>query len=389
MKKLLVALFLFCLTQHAHADDFDTIMTQTNREALPQPNTVTLTGFDLPDGYEIGSFSYTKELSSSQCFEFSVSPKENAQSKFSSDSLTKHLKKQVELRLTSAKKTPLSYTGIISQIAYRAEDGTYSITACGKISVLALRVTSKLFVDASRIDVIKDTLSEHDINYKFDLQDQYSKIEFLTRYNETDLNFVGRLIEEIGLSYTPKQINGEDTYIFVDNLATLAKYSKKIDYKALNLPEPENQKSPPALSIENRLQSDNYRMTDYDLLTDEVVSASANDKTGKNVQEEYQISDYPPSMLKKVAQVKLAALNSETNPLQIDSNNPDVDLGDQIKIGDKEYYVVLSQLYFNCAQRTSCETSNRLALIPANMRYATRIKNPHADKRVGFGWLCE
>ncbi|MDD3182082.1 MAG: contractile injection system protein, VgrG/Pvc8 family [Alphaproteobacteria bacterium] len=388
MKTFFIALFLLCLTQQVHADDFDTIMTKTDRETASKTTELTVTGFDVPEGYEVNRFSYDKGLSTRQCFDFSLNPKKEAASKFSSDSLSKYLKKKVEVILSSTKKSPLSFSGIITKIAYQAQTGSYSIKACSKIDLLSLHSANKLFVNLSPVEAIKKTLDEHNLNYKFELYDEYPEIEFLTRLSETDTNFINRLMEEVGIFYTNKRIDGKEAYLFVDDITTLAKYSKKINYNELvGTEERGNSRPLPELSIENNLQSDNYRLADYDLLKDKPVSEAANEKTGVNVQEEYQITDYPPALLKKIAQTKLAALNAQTNILQLETTKADIDLGDQIKIGDKTYYVILSQLYVSCRGNTNCTTINSLNLIPTHVRFANRIGTAYPmvqSNMVGF-----
>ena len=377
MRSYLIAFGLIAaLSVSANSDEFSDAITQKAGKDKFDTK-IALTGIELPKGYEIGNFSYSNSFAGGQCLNFTLSPETENTTKVFEQNLRKYLKANVTIAMPVAKDKSLKYSGIISDISYQAKSGEYSVSACDELKLLSLGSENEMFMNKSRIDAIKATLDEHKINYKFELKDQYPVVEFTTRYAETDLNFVNRLLEENGIYYIIKPIEGKDTYIFVDNLEGLNKYTKEVDYKSLN----EKDKAAAccdsnSLSIQNSIHFDNYQMSDYDLLSDKLITESANTEVGKNTQKEYQITDYPSASLKKVAEVKLAALNSETNSILIDTSNPDVSLGDRIKIGNRTYYVTSLSLSTSCEKEEVCKAYNYLTLIPSDIKFANKILTP-------------
>lgn len=81
----------------------------------------------------------------------------------------------------------------------------YELTFAPRVSRLALNETSQIFMDLSVPQIIKRKLEgiglEEGKDFEFRLIDQYPTREFVVQYQETDLNFVMRLAEHLGIFF--------------------------------------------------------------------------------------------------------------------------------------------------------------------------------------------
>ena len=372
MIKYLIIFLAFMMSNPAYS--LDHVIAHADPEESTQPDKITIDGFQIPEGYQLGDFSYANSFASGRCFSFTIVPQAESSNKIAYENISSYLNKKVILSLPVSKNKTLSYSGVIDHVAYQAEGSQYSIEACDEMKLLKLASRNKLFVNKSTIDAIKETLDEHGINYKFILQNHYPQIEFTTRYGETDLNFVDRLMEEAGIFYAIERDNGKDTYVFVDGIANLSNYRKDIGYKNLYPPNGEDGEDfPLGFTDERKTQLGGYQLSDYDLLNDKFITVSAKNESGGNIMDEFQLTDYSPNMLKIVADAKLAAENGNKNIVKLNTPNPDVDLGDKVSIEDQQYYVTASNLTYSCDNDMNCRIENEISLFPSNLRFANKM----------------
>ena len=73
-----------------------------------------------------------------------------------------------------------------------------------------------IFQNLAVPDIVSDVLRDNGITYKMDLKAQYPKWEYCTQYNETDLNFINRLMEEEGIYYYFEHTQKSHTMIITD-----------------------------------------------------------------------------------------------------------------------------------------------------------------------------
>jgi type VI secretion system secreted protein VgrG len=377
------------------ADDFESIVSNNEDKAIE--NRIILTGLDIPVGYQITNISNTEMIGDYQCTSFSMSPSEGAKKKFIED-LANSLKKNIILTINKGTPSEKSFYNLVTDISYNAPTGVYALKGCSKISLMNLNTQSKLFINKPPAEILQSMLNEYQIDYEFDLKTKFEPKEFITRYNETDLNFFKRMLEEAGIFYITKFIDGKEKYIFVDDLATLDKHNKEFHYKDLNLSHPNTPNCCDAidtLSLQSRMMAENYYLSDYDLFENKMVSATSNDKTGKIIQREYQISDYDSQSMKRIAETKLAALNSQTNMISISVNNPTISIGDKINIGSRKYYIIGSDIRFSCStysytyNQDSCETYNDLSLVPEKTKFANAIISPFPTASMLVGLVTD
>lgn len=83
-------------------------------------------------------------------------------------------------------------------------NSTYEFTMEPRIRYLAYLTQSRIFQNVTAQEIVESILAEYytkDTDFKFEAKDTFSKREFTVQYNETDLEFVQRLLEEEGVFY--------------------------------------------------------------------------------------------------------------------------------------------------------------------------------------------
>ncbi len=97
--------------------------------------------------------------------------------------------------------------GIISEIECMGERGSFTIfkfALVPSIWLLSLRVNSRIFQNKKVNEIIKKVLTDAGIpsdRFRFALTNSYLTREYCVQYNESDLDFISRLMEEEGIFY--------------------------------------------------------------------------------------------------------------------------------------------------------------------------------------------
>ena len=81
---------------------------------------------------------------------------------------------------------------------------------------------SRIFQNMSVVEIIEEVFSDHsNANYEIRLKNTYKPREYCVQYDETDLNFVSRLMEHEGISYFFEYVDGAHTLILTDTNSEL------------------------------------------------------------------------------------------------------------------------------------------------------------------------
>lgn len=100
----------------------------------------------------------------------------------------------------------LPYSGIVSKFSYMGSSvdyTTYRVQLAPRLWSLELNTRSRIFQRMSVPEVVKQVLLDAGLGhyYDFDLQEAYPEEEYIVQYQETDLNFCSRLLEQEGIWY--------------------------------------------------------------------------------------------------------------------------------------------------------------------------------------------
>ena len=97
--------------------------------------------------------------------------------------------------------------GIITEfslVSISEDEARYRVKLEPRMALLANHHQSAIFQNKSVIDVVDEVLRNHDfigIDFRFELKESYPVREFITQWQESDLNFIQRLLADVGLYF--------------------------------------------------------------------------------------------------------------------------------------------------------------------------------------------
>ena len=122
---------------------------------------------------------------------------------------------------------PVPVHGVVTAVdvgARSADRTVYHVRLEPALSQLALAVQSRVFQDATVLDVVRGVLSEHGLTgsaVRFNVERGYPRREYVVQYEETDLAFVCRLLEREGVwfQFEHPEDGARETLVVTDRRA--------------------------------------------------------------------------------------------------------------------------------------------------------------------------
>jgi len=117
---------------------------------------------------------------------------------------------------------PRPIRGIVTEFSIcgrTADYVVYQATLQPRLHWLSLSYRSRIFQEKKVEDILRTVFKEDGLSssdFKFKLQESYSPREYCVQYEETDLNFVSRLMEFEGMYYFFEHRDGQDTLVVTD-----------------------------------------------------------------------------------------------------------------------------------------------------------------------------
>lgn len=284
----------------------------------------------------------------------------------------------------------VSFNTTVENKAY--EKTYYFLTVCPMLWLATLTENCAIFQNQVTLDIIKAVLA----NYQIELKDQTSGTtstrEYCVQYNESDFNFVSRLMEAEGVYYYFQHTDTSHTMVLCDG-------SQPFDANAQTASLPiifsSEKISPDILSASNvrvsqQIVSSSYISKDYDFTkpSTNLKANSTGQGSGKNVYH------YPGNYLvqtdgQTIADRRLGALEFPMSSLQLDTNNPLLELGLTIQFSncprqdmEEQDFVSLS-IYHQASQADAaavkdqrCLYSNRANFFNKTQPYIPLNKTP-------------
>ncbi|MBI0035850.1 type VI secretion system tip protein VgrG [Gilliamella sp. B14448G11] len=99
------------------------------------------------------------------------------------------------------------YGGVItqfSQLSVSNDEARYQVVLSSQLAKLALSHNCAIFQNQSVISVVEEVLRGHGytgIDYRLALKEQYPEREFITQWQESDLEFIQRLLADVGVYF--------------------------------------------------------------------------------------------------------------------------------------------------------------------------------------------
>jgi type VI secretion system secreted protein VgrG len=102
------------------------------------------------------------------------------------------------------------YSGIVEQFQFLGKNvdrTSYEVTLAPRLSLLELQHQTRIFQKKTLPDIIKDVLDSAGFRnyYQLDLSQNYPAQEYVLQYQESDFNFISRLMESAGIWYFWKE----------------------------------------------------------------------------------------------------------------------------------------------------------------------------------------
>ena len=200
---------------------------------------IEIDGF-AADALEVVSFEGTEALSTLFRYEITLSSADPTQD---FDAL---LEAKAHLILG---EPPMNIRGVLTSVeqayqgAWKTESGTrtrFDVVLMPEVSVLKLTQRSRVYQEKSVVDVVKELLKDAGIpgvGMEWKTSANYEKREFILQYNETDFDFMERLLEHSGIHYHFDHGDDSDKIVFGDGNAAFSPITGEPEVR-LGIPDP-------------------------------------------------------------------------------------------------------------------------------------------------------
>jgi type VI secretion system secreted protein VgrG len=166
-------------------------------------------GGGVASGARVVSFTGKEQLSRPFRFDVTVAVSSQDAGRFAADVLG-----AAGVLTMSAEATPRHVRGFVSRVALAAVDlekhvSWFVVRLVPKLWTLGMRKTSRIFQDKSVPEIVTDVLGGAGVAHQWRIARTYGKRPYSVQYQETDLDYVARLLAEEGIFYFFED-SGED-----------------------------------------------------------------------------------------------------------------------------------------------------------------------------------
>ncbi len=127
------------------------------------------------------------------------------------------LMKYASFRMRSGKNVH----GIITRLEWlstSADQSHYTITLSSRLALLSYTRKCAVFQNQSVTEVVEQVLRQHGLegtDFEFRLERTYPPREVITQWRETDLEFIQRILSEVGIYWRTEMDNTRDLDVFI------------------------------------------------------------------------------------------------------------------------------------------------------------------------------
>ncbi len=129
--------------------------------------------------------------------------------------------KYASFRMSSGKKVH----GVVTRLEWlstTADQSHYRLTLSSRLALLGYTRQCRIFQNQSVPEVVEQVLRKHGLegpDFEFRLARTYPPREIITQWRETDLEFIQRILSEVGIFWRTEMddVRGLDVYIFADS----------------------------------------------------------------------------------------------------------------------------------------------------------------------------
>jgi type VI secretion system secreted protein VgrG len=198
------------------------------------------------------------------------------------------------------------FDGYVTRFAQLGSYGTYyryHAVVHPWLWFLTRTANCRIFQDLSVPDIVKQIFDDHAkvADFKSDLTGTYDKWDYCVQYRETDFNFVSRLLEQEGIYYYFKHVEGRHTMVLADSASAHAPFEgyKEIPYIPHDRTLHQEYERIGDWNFEREVQTGRYMLDDFDFTKPSVeLQAATKIKRGNDLSD-YEVYDYPGEYMTK------------------------------------------------------------------------------------------
>ncbi len=109
-----------------------------------------------------------------------------------------------------------------SRLENRGRYPGYRVTVRPWLWFLTQRRNSRVFQEKSVKEILTDVFTDypgHDVDWQLGSEGDYPKLDYCVQYEETDYDFISRILEEAGIYYFVQHEDGKHKIVFIDTTA--------------------------------------------------------------------------------------------------------------------------------------------------------------------------
>jgi type VI secretion system secreted protein VgrG len=216
--------------------------------------------------------------------------------------------------------------GLVSELAFLGRDAAdhfYRVVARPWLWFLSRASNCRIFQELTVPDILKAVFREHGISdFEESLSQSYTAREFVVQYRESDLNFVSRLMQDVGIYYYFKHERAKHTMILCDACAS---HEPAAGYEALPYAPPDRQRAELVDHVDrwevvSRVETGGLVSKDFDFekpLADLIVARS---RPAEHPQGGFEAFEYPGGYRETAEGEALLKLRLEQQACAIERN---------------------------------------------------------------------
>lgn len=145
------------------------------------------------------------------------------------------LNKKATFEMTRGDEDSILIHGIISQFEQRGRTPdyvSYYAILVPKLWRLSLTFRNEVYQSMNIEELVSSVLKDSGFSsndFKFDLTESYSKLEYIVQYRETNLNFIKRRLEHFGIFFYFDHSGDNDLVVFTDSNKKIKKLKQSDD----------------------------------------------------------------------------------------------------------------------------------------------------------------
>jgi type VI secretion system secreted protein VgrG len=214
--------------------------------------------------------------------------------------LDKILGKSVTVKLELPDDKTRYFNGYVTRFAQVSMHGRYHLyqaTVRPWLWFLTRTANCRIFQDMTVPDIIKQIFDDHPqiADVKKDLTGNYRKWEYCVQYRETDFNFVSRLMEQEGIYFYFKHVDGRHTLILADSYSAHSPFEgyAKIPFIPQDRAGRLEHKRISEWNFAREIQPGRYVIDDFDFQKPSVEQQVRTKIKREHALADYEVYDYP------------------------------------------------------------------------------------------------